>query len=269
MTKTIISKIKKTIQQSCNILGYKIIPFDKDGIPPHQYPSDMDPDFYEEIYKKCKNFSMTSIERMYALYKSVQYIINANIPGDFVECGVWKGGSAMVIALTLLKLNDTKRKIFLYDTFEGMPPPTQQDRLVGGGISAMKIWKREQKRSNNTWCLSSMTEVKNNLLSTGYPSNKLVFVKGKVENTIPKIIPTKIALLRLDTDWYASTRHEVPHLYPLISNNGVLIIDDYGFFTGSQKAIDEYLQKNKLPILLNRIDCTGRIAIKTQTRIMK
>jgi hypothetical protein len=85
---------------------------------------------------------------------------------------------------------------------------------------------------------------------------------GKVEDTIPADIPEKIALLRLDTDWYESTKHELIHLFPRLQKGGVLIIDDYGFWKGARKAVDEYFAENNIQILLNRIDDTGRMAIK-------
>ena len=95
---------------------------------------------------------------------------------------------------------------------------------------------------------------------TKYPENNIIYVKGKVEETIPKIIPSKIALLRLDTDWYESTKHELNHLYPILSKNGVLIIDDYGYWAGAKRAVDEYFFDEQ--ILLNRIDSDARIGIK-------
>ncbi len=180
--------LRRIIQKSCNQFGYKIIPFDKDDTTTPSFPPDMDSDF-QEVYLKCREYTMTSIERMYALYKSVKYVVYAGISGDFVECGVWKGGSAMCIAATLLKLGDTSRKIYLYDTFEGMPKPTEEDRTIYRNLSAIKIWEREQKRSKNKWCRSTITEVKNNLLLIGYPEKQIVFVKGLVEDTIPKTIP--------------------------------------------------------------------------------
>ena len=204
---------------------------------------------------------MTSVERMYGLFKAVEYLIDSNISGDFVECGVWKGGSTMLIANTLIQLNSNDRKIYLYDTFEGMPEPTENDYYISNKKThAVDRWKKQQKQDINTWCFTPLTEVKNNMYSTGYPKNKIIFIKGKVENTIPKTIPSEIALLRLDTDWYESTKHELIHLYPLLSKNGVLIIDDYGHWAGAKKAVDEYFSKNF--ILLNRIDYTGRIGIK-------
>jgi len=111
--------------------------------------------------------------------------------------------------------------------------------------------------------MTGLEEVQANLFSTGYPQGKINCVVGKVEDTIPGTMPAKIALLRLDTDWYASTRHELEHLFPLLQNNGVVIIDDYGHWLGARQAVDEYIAEQGLRILLNRIDYTGRIAIKT------
>src|SRR5690606_24776929 len=101
-----------------------------------------------------------------------------------------------------------------------------------------------------------------NMVSTGYPMERCHFVEGKVEDTIPATVPDRISLLRLDTDWYESTRHELEHLWPLLQPGGVLIIDDYGHFEGARKAVDEYFLDRSDAPLLNRIDYTGRIAIK-------
>ena len=107
-----------------------------------------------------------------------------------------------------------------------------------------------------------MDEVRRNLFSTGYPENQLSFVEGPVEETIPETVPDKIALLRLDTDWYESTLHELRHLYPLLSEGGVLIIDDYGHWKGAREATDQYLREESPKILLNRIDMTCRLGVK-------
>ena len=246
-------KFKKIVQTLVNLLGYEISFMDK--------AIEIE---FEEIYKICKNFTATSKERMYAVYKAIEYIINSKIPGDFVECGVLKGGSAMVIAHTLIKMKETNRKIYLYDTFEGMSKPSDKDRRISDGTSAINKWKKQQKKRYNKWCFVPLSEVKKNLFSTRYPQKNLIFIKGKVEDTIPKYIPSKIAILRLDTDWYESTKHELNYLYPLLIKNGVLIIDDYGHWAGSKKAVDEYFTENNISILLNRIDYGGRIGIKNE-----
>lgn len=219
---------------------------------------DMDPRFYS-IFEKCKDYSMTSLDRMYSLFQSVIYIIENNVPGDFVECGVWRGGSSMVIAETLKLMNVTDRKIYLFDTFEGMPEPSSQDTKIRGGKNPKEIWESEKK--NGGWCAVSLEEVQNNLKKTNYPPEHLVFVKGMVEETIPKISPNTISLLRLDTDFYDSTYHEFTHLYPRLSEKGVLIIDDYGSWKGSRDASDTYFKENNIKLLLHRVD-TGAVAIK-------
>jgi len=162
----------------------------------------------------------------------------------------------MMAALTFQKFGVTDRKIYLYDTFEGMSPPTGKDTTYYGE-SAEKEWNKDMK------CYSPLEEVKLNIKSTGYPEANIFYIKGKVEDTIPETIPSKIALLRLDTDWYESTYHELIHLYPLLGQNGVLIIDDYGFWKGAREATDQYFKEKNIKILLNRIDSTGRMAIKT------
>lgn len=215
-----------------------------------------------EIYETCRNYTMTSMPRCFALYQALEYVIKNNIPGDFVECGVWRGGSAMVMAMTAKSLGVTDRKIYLYDTFEGMSEPTEKDVFIGQSMSARKEWASKQTKDHNEWCYASLDDVKNNMSKTGYPESNLVFMKGKVEDTIPTDAPDKIALLRLDTDWYESTKHELVHLYPLLSEHGILILDDYGSWSGAKKAVDEYFSKQSP--LLNRIDASSRLVVKTK-----
>ncbi|MDJ1468594.1 TylF/MycF/NovP-related O-methyltransferase [Cytophagaceae bacterium DM2B3-1] len=214
-----------------------------------------------EIYKKCRPYTLTSVERMYAAYKATEYIISQNITGAIVECGVWKGGSTMVMIYTLLARGITNRQIYLYDTFEGMSEPTTKDKTIDGE-SAFGTWKDSQTTQENTWCYSPLDEVQKNILGTGYSPDNIKFVKGKVEDTIPGVIPDQVALLRLDTDWYDSTYHELLHLFPILSKNGVLIIDDYGHWQGAREAVDSYFKEKNVTMLLNRIDYTGRVGIK-------
>lgn len=248
-----IPKIKILIQHLVRIFGYKII---STG-----FPSNVDEEF-KKIYEECKNYTMTSIEAMYSLYKAVEYIVNSKIPGDFVECGVWKGGSSMIIAHTLLKMKETNRKIYLYDTFAGMPKPTEKDIRISDSTRATNIWRRRQKNNYIDWCLSPLSEVENNMVSTRYPQKNIIFIKGKVEDTLQAQTPLHIALLRLDTDFYESTYQELNHLFPLLSDRGILVIDDYGYWAGVKEAVDKYLKENNITILLNRIDSSVRLGIK-------
>jgi O-methyltransferase len=223
-------------------------------------PCDYDPDFLP-VFEAARHATMTSSSRMYALYKAVRYIVEADIPGDFVECGTWMGGSVMVMALTLRQCGVEDRTIHAYDTFEGMPPPTTADRDVSGVPAASLLAGADAADPASIWCRAGMEAVRANLDCTGYPAGQLRLVKGLVEETIPAQAPDRIALLRLDTDWYASTKHELEQLYPRLSPEGVLIIDDYGHWQGARRAVDEYFGKGR-PLLLNRVDYTGRIAVK-------
>jgi O-methyltransferase len=225
-----------------------------------QFP-DFDPEFWP-LYHRCRAFTMTSPERLYALYQAVNYVVAREVRGDFVECGVWRGGSAMMIGLALLRHGIRDRKIVLYDTFEGMSDPTERDRNRSGVSAEQLLSDSDRSQTDGIWCVSPLEEVKANLEGTGYPMEKICFVRGKVEETLPSQVPSAICMLRLDTDWYESTRHELLHLYPLLMQGGVLIIDDYGFWQGARKAVDEYFQEPGRAILLHRIDATGRIAIR-------
>jgi hypothetical protein len=218
--------------------------------------------FESELIDFVKPFTMTSFERMIALARAVDYLIQNNIEGDFVECGVWKGGSAMLMAKSLLEAKTTDRLIYLYDTFEGMSEPSEKDVSFFGKKAKSLLQQQSIEVQHSVWCYSAIDEVKSNLIKVGYPEDNFIFVQGKVEDTIPKVLPQKIALLRLDTDWYESTKHELTHLYPLLVEGGILIIDDYGHWLGCKKAVDEFIQEKKLKLYLNRIDYTGRIAVK-------
>lgn len=225
------------------------------------YPSDFSRSDIALI-DKVRKFTMTSPERIFSLIKAVEYIEKNKIPGDVVECGVWRGGSIMAVIESLKKFNSTNRQLYLYDTFEGMSTPTIVDKDFEGN-SASDLLKTETKSEDDMiLAYSPLNAVKERVASLGYPPSKIHFIKGKVEDSIPQIMPSKISLLRLDTDWYESTKHELKHLYPLVSRNGIIIIDDYGHWQGCKKAVDEFLDEINMPIFLSRIDNTGRIWIK-------
>ncbi len=227
----------------------------------HDQAEDYPPDFHKEetdTIREVRPFTMTSAERIYALIQAVRYVSANDIEGAIVECGVWKGGSMAAIARTLIQLQHTKRDLYLFDTFEGMSEPTCSDSDYSGKQASKLL----QENPSFKCADAPMDFVKSVLLNTGYPEKRIHFIKGKVEETIPASAPASISLLRLDTDWYESTKHELVHLFPRLSHNGVIIIDDYGHWRGSQRACDEYFAENRVPILLNRIDYTGRIALK-------
>ena len=224
------------------------------------------PDFDElttRIFNTVNPYTMTSAERVAALVEAVRYVVANDIPGDFVECGVWRGGSSMAAALAFRELGDESRELFLYDTYEGMSAPTEEDVDVGGQTAGAKFSQRQLTEDSSEWCRSPIDDVRRNLESTGYPAEKIHFVKGKVQETIPGTMPAgPVSILRLDTDWYESTRHEMQHLYPVLVKSGVLILDDYGYWQGARKAVDEYFAAHDIRPLMGRVDFAGRAILK-------
>ena len=214
-----------------------------------------------ELIASVQHLTMTSPERILALVKAVKYLADNRIEGDFVECGVWKGGSMVATANTLISHDDTHRRLWLYDTFEGMSDPTEEDVDFMGQTADRLLGEQDRLKSDSVWCFSPLEQVQSAMQATGYPESLVNFVPGKVEDTLPQTKPNKIALLRLDTDWYESTRCELEHLFPRMVDGAVLIVDDYGHWEGCRRAVDEYFEKHGVRILLNRIDYTGRIGI--------
>ena len=218
------------------------------GFPPDFESSDI------EIIRAVEPYTMTSTERIHALVHAVRHIVRNRIAGDMVECGVWKGGSVMAMALTLLQLGERDRSLYLFDTFSGMTAPSDVDVDYQGQQAHVIL--------DAVRCEASQQEVEKAVFSTGYDREKIHFVSGRVEETIPDHAPASIALLRLDTDWYESTQHELRHLFPRLARGGVIIIDDYGHWRGARQAVDEYIAQNQIPLFLHRIDYTGRIGVK-------
>jgi hypothetical protein len=227
------------------------------------YPPDTTPGD-EALIRWVGPYTMTSPERISALANAVHYIVQNGISGAFVECGVWRGGSAMVMGRVLAQRGVHDREIFLFDTFAGMTPPSTVDVDIYGSTAADVLRasaKREGDRSD-MWCIASQEDVAANLRLSGYPMERTHLIAGVVEETLPVRAPAEIALLRLDTDWYASTKHELEALYPRLVSGGVLIVDDYGHWAGCRQAVDEYFAANAPAPFLHRIDYTGRIAVK-------
>ena len=224
-------------------------------------PKDFD-ELSTRIYGAVEHFTMTNPERVLSAIEATKYIVSYGIEGAIVECGVWKGGSAMAIALTLNELGRSNRDIYLYDTFAGMNAPTDVDISYRGEQAHKHFSETKTSADSSHWCLSLIEEVKKNVYSTGYPRDRFRFIKGKVEDTIPENAPEKIALLRLDTDWYESTKHELTHLFPRVSSRGIIIIDDYGYWQGARKAVDEYIAEYNSPLFLHRVDRSARLVVK-------
>ncbi len=214
-----------------------------------------------EVLRRIAGLTMTSPARQLCLIQALRHLARQRVEGCIVECGVWRGGSSMAAALTLLQEGDATRELFLYDTFDGMTAPTALD-LMPDGTTAQQRMARDPQRQGEIWAVAGEADVRQHMQSTGYPAARVHLVRGAVEDTLPGQAPEgPIALLRLDTDWYASTRHELEQLYPRLCRGGVLIIDDYGDWQGARQAVDEYFAGSGC--YLHRIDDTGRLIVKT------
>ena len=233
------------------------------------YP-DIKDEIFWKVFELSKPFSMLSVEGFYNLYRSVQYIARRGIRGDLVECGVFLGGSVLAMSEFAHHFGLGDRKIYLYDTFNGFPEGSS-DVDLGGNVlkfvSHSSFFKMDQgdmdEAEVDTLVASKvMATVREALAMSRYQMKNFKLIAGMVEETLLKDKPGQIALLRLDTDYYDSTRVEFEQLYPLLVRGGVLIVDDYGHFEGARKATDEYLQEIGSAPLLNRISYTIRCGVK-------
>ena len=204
-------------------------------------PSFVGNDFLE-IYSRNREATMVNWDALYTNFCPARYVVESGIEGDVVECGVLEGGSIILLAESLKLFGDVSRKVFLYDTFEGMSDPTDLDIMLSDpNTSAKNMHFKGMGKAN-------ISRLNKNLDTMDYAKSNVVIVKGKVEDTIPGIMPEKISILRLDTDWYESTLHELEHLYPRLSVGGILIIDDYSCWAGSRVALEEYIKKHGLKL---------------------
>jgi hypothetical protein len=201
----------------------------------------------DDIIKACIPYTLTSEARLRQTIDSISHIVTNNIEGDIIEVGVWRGGSVMAMLFKLAQLGVNDRKIHLYDTFEGMTPASPKD-LNPDGIQAEELCRV----SPFFRCIADISDVKENIKLTGYPTDLVCFHKGDVRCVTTS--PEKIACLRLDVDWYELYKHCLPLFTPNVSEGGPITIDDYGYWSGCKEAVDEFLKGSKI---LVKIDETG------------
>ena len=223
---------------------------------------DFDPAFFP-LFEAVRAYTMTSAERLYSLWSCVRYLHARGRKGDFMEVGVWRGGSMMLAAMTLRQLKADDRPLWLYDTFTGLPRPDEaldtdilDNRAIDGWLP------RSFDGRTSAWAYADEEEVRANMRETGYPEELVHFIAGKVEDTIPAVLPEKIALLRIDTDFYSSYKHTLEYAYDRLVPGGICILDDYGHFRGARKAVDEFLDQRGLCVLMHRPDYSCRIFVK-------
>ena len=214
---------------------------------------------YPELEEHEENFcldvynsslTLTSLESLKLLAISAKYVKKVNIVGDFVETGIWRGGSSIVAKYVL----GDSRTFYLYDTFEGMTEPSDFDYRIGES-SAEKTkqkWKALRTTTGNKWVAASLSEVENNFKRYKLLDTKIKLIKGDVRITLESLqnLPKVISILRIDTDFYDSTLISLKKLWPLLTSGGIMILDDYAHWDGARRAVDEFFAANGLSDLL-------------------
>jgi len=226
-------------------------------------PKKPDPEFPVEftdsdraIFDHVVNNRLTMVgpERLIATIAACKYAVG--LEGDFVECGVWRGGNS-IAAKMIFDRERADKDVWLFDTFAGMTAPTHADTTTWSDKATEEAFAERQAGGHNEWCYASIEDVKRK-----FPNlDRVRFVKGDVVETLKGELPERIAVLRLDTDFYESTKAELEALYPRLVSGGVLIIDDYGHWDGARRAADEYFASVPRP-LFHASDYTGRIGVK-------
>ncbi len=202
------------------------------------FPEIQDDAFWDH-YEVAKRFSLIHVTGFYNVYQSLSYIAVNDVPGDLVECGCFLGGMSIFI-VRVCEMLGLERRLHVFDSFAGHPD-NETDVMRGRELTGPQYE-------------SFLEAVRTNLRENVRSTDAVDLIPGFVEDTVPATLIERIAFLRLDTDFYSSTSVELDHYYPALSEGGVLIVDDYGYFHGSRKATDDYLSTlTRLP-LLNRID---------------
>ena len=261
-----MKKVKAGIQAAINLLGFQLVRLQENPSP--LFPLESEEEDRKLLrYVIDNDLSMVSPAGLWSTLSAAKYVCENGIHGDFVECGVWRGGNA-IIAAEIFRRYGSDKKVYLYDTFSGMSEPTTEDRGILDGKPAIDQYKELDRATHNNWCYASVDEVRSNFAERNLLESHIIFIQGDVAETLneAKNIPDSISILRLDTDWYESTRLELDALYPKVSEGGCLIVDDYGFWSGSRKATDEYFRIQKSRPLFHVVDITRRIGVKIRSQ---
>ena len=249
-----LSAIKSTIKRVFNIFNLEITTKNNFESRFNNYIAEISKE-EQEILKNISEYALSSQVNQWSIIQSLKYIKSKNLEGSIVECGIYKGGTLLLI-IKILKNLGLKKSLYGYDTFEeGFDKLSEHDVDIKGKVVG------ELKFEDNFF--PTKDEVVNILKKFGVNNENMpILIKGKTQDTLQKSenVPEKISFLRLDTDIYEPTINQLEVLFPKLCSRGVLHIDDYGHCPGVRKAVDEYF-KNK-NVWLHRVDYTCRILIK-------
>lgn len=255
--------IREVLKKAVRVAGYEIHKADQgpDAIPVEFTKADVD----VLRFVADRKLTMVSRQRLIATINACKHAVLTGTPGDFIECGVWRGGNALAAKLTFENYGSSKH-VYLFDTFAGMTAPTEHDTSRFETRPTAEQFGESLRDGRSNWCYASIEDVRSNLLTAGIDFAGVHFIQGDVVQTLQDSshLPDSIAVLRLDTDFYESTKAEMEILYPRLSRGGSLLIDDFGYWDGSRKAIVEYLAEipaERRP-LLHFTDGSGRMGVK-------
>ena len=227
--------------------------------PPQNY--DDEPAAREAI-ALIENHTMLSYPRLVTLWQQVCYLDRTGIEGCLVECGTWKGGAAALMGLAHRRAGEACRDLHLFDSFQGLPEP---DRAHDGEMAVRYAGERAAGRLQSIGkCVGTLEDNKHVLTTVArYPASLTHYHVGWFQDTLPIAGSSlkKIGLLRIDGDWYESTRICLETLFPMVSSGGIVVIDDYGKWAGCRKAVDEFMETLPRRLFINHIDAAGRYII--------
>jgi O-methyltransferase len=229
---------------------------------------DMEDEARQKI-RLVRSHTMLPYRRLITLYQQAVFCEKNEIQGSYVECGTWKGGAIGLMALANLQHATVRRDLHLFDSFEGLPEP---DEAIDGEKAAQFARDLGARANGKLAPLEGAfgsvgtLEINKQLLEkvVGYDTNHLHYYKGWFQDTLPRHAADvgDIAILRLDGDWYSSQSVCLDYLYDKVVSGGFVIIDDYGWFDGDRRAVDEFMQRKQIRAFLNHIDNAGRYWIK-------
>ena len=201
-------------------------------------------DEFFTLLRRVRPHTMLPENRLHNLYRCIRNVLLDDSPGNFAEFGVAGGGSTALMALLIQKHSKRPRTVFAFDTFNGMPDPTREDRLHDGIDADATGWGAGS-------CAAPCGSVRHVCHALGI-SEVVRIVPGLFKDTLPEMRSRMgtLAFLHCDADWYVSTRDIFTHAYPLLTEGGIVVVDDYGYWDGCTRAVDQYLERmNRKPEL--------------------